>query len=192
MSHTPADALVLVAVINNPRDLEIARVLGWYRVPLKTAPRVVQVDYLAFYQTANFGKHKWCIEYTAAVRGHELVTRADLLNEAADHPRAKDLYYKIQLGPLQPLQEPIRAENWKRITFFYTLGEQLNNARTISDLVIDSAARKHLWQALRDRAAQSGVYDAAAEPDFDIDPELFGLLLAAAGKKSGQQESDDP
>ena len=43
----PTD-LVLVAVLNNKRDLEIARVLGWYRIPLKTAPKTVGVDWLAF------------------------------------------------------------------------------------------------------------------------------------------------
>ena len=48
-------SLVLVAVMNDPRDLEIARLLGWYRIPLRTAPKVVYVDYLAFYQTGAFG-----------------------------------------------------------------------------------------------------------------------------------------
>jgi hypothetical protein len=44
-------SLILVAVLNNPRDLEIARLLGWYRIPLRSAPKVIAVDYLAFYQT---------------------------------------------------------------------------------------------------------------------------------------------
>ena len=39
----PPSALILVAVINNPRDLEIARLLGWYRIPLRTAPRVIEL-----------------------------------------------------------------------------------------------------------------------------------------------------
>ena len=47
-------ALVLVAFIPTPRDLEIARVLGWYRIPLRSAPKVIAVDYLAFYQPASF------------------------------------------------------------------------------------------------------------------------------------------
>jgi hypothetical protein len=42
---------VLVAVVNNRRDLEIARLLGWYRIPVRSAPKAVGVDYLAFYQT---------------------------------------------------------------------------------------------------------------------------------------------
>src|SRR5687767_5476131 len=73
----PSD-LVLVAILKDKRDLEIARVLGWYRIPLKNAPKTVAVDYLAFYQTAKFGDEKWSINYMAPVRGHELTTRAQL------------------------------------------------------------------------------------------------------------------
>jgi len=51
-------SLVLVAVIKNPRDMEIARLLGWYRIPLRTTPKVIAVDYLAFYQTGAFGDEK--------------------------------------------------------------------------------------------------------------------------------------
>ena len=112
-------------MVNNPRDLEIARLLGWYRIPLRTAPKVVAVDYLAFYQTGAFGDEKWRIQYFAPVRGHELTTRAELLKTELDHPRAKEEYYKIQLGPLESLPKPILAETWRRITFLYTTGEYL-------------------------------------------------------------------
>lgn len=63
------NALILVAFMPSPRDLEVARVLGWYRIPLRTAPKVVAVDYLAFYQPASFGARKWLIERVAPVRG---------------------------------------------------------------------------------------------------------------------------
>lgn len=191
MIDIPAEALILVAVMNNPRDLEIARVLGWYRIPLKTAPKVVQVDYLAFYQTAGFGKRRWCIENIAPVRGHELVTRAELLKDADDHPRSRDLYYKLQLGPLKSLSEPIQAERWKRITFFYTLGEHLNRARTVSELVVESGERQFLWQALKERAQHSSPYNTDFEQDFDIDPALLGVLLAASHQPPEKSESSE-
>ena len=116
-------SLVLVAVVNDPRDLEIARLLGWYRIPLRTAPKVVAVDYLAFYQTGAFGQQRWRIQTIAPVRGHELATRAELLRDEPDHPRAREEYYKIQLGPLEQLEQPILAETWRRVTFLYTTGE---------------------------------------------------------------------
>ena len=92
----PLTSLILIAVLNNPRDLEIARVLGWYRIPLRTAPKVISVDYLAFYQTAAFGENKWRIQFFAPVKGHELTTRADLLKDELNHERAQQEYYKIQ------------------------------------------------------------------------------------------------
>ena len=63
MSLTPS-SLILVCLIPTPRDLEIARLLGWYRIPLRTAPKVVTVDYLAFYQPSAFGEHGGQIEFT--------------------------------------------------------------------------------------------------------------------------------
>ncbi len=137
------DDLVLVCLIPQPRDMEIARVLGWYRIPLKHAPKIVFTDCLAFYQPASFGKeHQWRIEYCAPVRGVELTKRRDLLREEKFHPKAEDEYYKISLGDLIPLEKPIPADNWKRITFFYTTGEQLLNAQTISDLIIDQEKKE--------------------------------------------------
>ena len=45
------ESLILVGFIPSPRDLEVARVLGWYRIPLRTAPKVISVDYLDQYIT---------------------------------------------------------------------------------------------------------------------------------------------
>ena len=119
----PASALVLVAIITTRRDLEIARVLGWYRIPLRRAPKVIAVDYLAFYQTAAFGTaERWKVNYAAEVKGHELATRRQLLKDEPDHPRASEEYYKVGLGPLFNLERPIAAPTWKRLTFLYTTG----------------------------------------------------------------------
>jgi hypothetical protein len=176
-------SLVLVGVVNNPRDLEIARLLGWYRIPLRTAPKVIAVDYLAFYQTGAFGEEKWRIQYIAPVRGHELTTRAELLKTEPDHPRAKEEYYKVQIGPLEKLPRPIMAETWRRITFLYTTGEYLLGANTVNDLVVQSDERQLLWQALRERVGQS--YGGPDLPDIDITDEALALLL---GIKEGKED----
>ncbi len=93
----PTD-LILVCLIPSLRDLEIARLLGWYRIPLRTAPKVVAVDYLAFYQASAFAERGGQIEFIAQVKGHELTTRGELLRDEKDHPRANEEYFKIQLG----------------------------------------------------------------------------------------------
>ena len=170
-------ALILVAIINDPRDLEIARVLGWYRIPLRSAPKVVAVDYLAFYQTAAFGDDKWRIQHVAPVRGHELTTRSELLQDEPDHPHATHEYYKIQLSPLVTLPEPIPADKWRRITFLYTTGEYLLRARSVNDLVVADDERSLLWQALRERASQTQAYHVDDSMNVDLEPEILAALL---------------
>jgi hypothetical protein len=179
-TYPPDSALILVAVIPEPRDLEIARVLGWYRIPLRRAPKVVDVDYLAFYQTAAYGEEdRWQISSVAAVRGVELTTRGELLRDEADHPRAREEYYKIQIGALQRLPQPILANAWRRVTFLYTTGEILRQARTINDLVVKNEDRSLLWQSLRERALSgSNPYSDELPADFE---DMDALLLAMLG-----------
>jgi hypothetical protein len=169
-------SLILVCLLPSPRDLEIARLLGWYRIPFRRAPKVVTVDNLAFYQPGSFGKEAGRIEWTAPVRGHELTTRAELLRYEPDHPRAGEEYYKIQLGPLERLPHPVVAEKWKRLTFLYTTGEYLLKAQTLNDLVVQSDERQLLWQSLRERATNDQSYKTEL-PEGEIPPEVLIALL---------------
>ncbi len=171
----PTD-LILVCLLPTPRDLEIARLLGWYRIPFRTAPKVVAVDYLAFYQPGSFGDLSGRVEWLAPVRGHELATRAELLRDEPDHPRAREEYFKIQLGALERLPHPILAEKWKRLTFLYTTGEYLLKAQTLNDLVVQSDERQLLWQSLRERAQNEQLYKTDL-PEADIPPEVLIALL---------------
>lgn len=197
MSLLLPTSLILVAVMNDPRDFEIARLLGWYRIPLRSAPKVIAVDFIAFYQTAAFGEHKWRIEHVAPVTGHELTTRAELLRDEPDHPHANQEYYKIQLGDLQVLPQPVLAGDWRRITFLYTTGEYLLNARTVSDLVVNNDERPLLWQALRERMAQSAAYripgqePADAMTELDLRPEVLAALFSLR-EEPGSYSPDQP
>ena len=66
--------------------------------PVAMAPKMVDVDYLVFYQTGKFPKgHGSVIETFAEVRGHELTTRSELIRNEPDHPRAREEYYKLNL-----------------------------------------------------------------------------------------------
>jgi hypothetical protein len=170
-------SLILVAVMNRPRDLEIARLLGWYRIPLRYAPKVVAVDFLAFYLTGAFGDERWTVPYAAPVLGHELTTRAELLKDEPDHPHSREEYYKIQIGPLIQLPHVIRAEKWRRVTFLYTTGEYLLHAETVNDLVVQTEERQMLWQALRERSNQAEAYNAEPQIDVEIDPAVVSVIL---------------
>jgi len=146
------DDLILVASVRTPRDLEIARVLGWYRIPVASAPKTLRVDWLAFYQPAAFGEERWSIRHVASVRGYELVSRDELLRDESDHPKAREPYFKVQLGPLRALEEPIRSSRWRRFTFLYTTGERFAQAGDLKDLrVPTSRTRDRLWRLLRKR-----------------------------------------
>lgn len=171
----PTD-LILVCLLPSPRDLEIARLLGWYRIPLRSAPKVVSVDYLAFYQPAAFRERGGQIEYVAQVNGHELTTRGELLKDESEHPRAKEEYFKIQLGGLEKLKEPVKTDKWKRLTFLYSTGEYLLNAKTLNDLVVEGEERNLLWKSLRERAVNEQLYKTDL-PEADIPPEVLAALL---------------
>ena len=189
MPLKPTD-LVLVCLLPSPRDLEIARLLGWYRIPLRTAPKVVAVDYLAFYQPSAFAERGGQLEYIAEVRGHELTTRGELLKDEADHPRAKEEYYKIQIGGLEKLKETIVADKWKRITFLYTTGEYLLKAKTLNDLVVDGDERQLLWHSLRERAENEQLYKTDL-PDVDIPPEVLMALLGIKEPEEPYEPKED-
>jgi hypothetical protein len=147
------------------------------------------VDYLAFYQPSTFGERGGQIEYVAPVNGHELTTRGELLKDEADHPRAKEEYYKIQLGGMEKLSQPIIADKWKRLTFLYTTGEYLLNAKLLNDLVVQNEERELLWKSLRERAEHEQTYQTDL-PAVDIPPEVLIALLGIK-EQPGEYLLDD-
>ncbi len=166
-----------------PRDIEIARLLGWYRILFCTAPKVVAVDYLAFYVPTGFGDCGWRIEYIDPARGHELSTRRGLVKDELNHPRANEEYFKIQIGGLEKLSNPIFADKWKHLTFLYSTGEYLLKAKTLNDLVVNDDARAVLWRLLRERAENEQLYRTDL-PEADIPPEVLIALLGIKEDKN--------
>jgi hypothetical protein len=131
---------VLVAVMNDRRDFDRARDEGWYRVPAKHAPPTApHSEYLAFYFTKAFGEERWAIHWYAPVRGHELARRRDLLPDEPNHPRADQVYYVLQLGPLERLEPPIISLRWRRITFIETTWDRFQMAQEINELYASGA-----------------------------------------------------
>jgi hypothetical protein len=131
---------VLVAYLPALADLRLIEEKGWYRIPLVAAPKGLYAEYFAFYLGSAFGPQKWAIHGYARRLGHELLTRRDLLPAEPDHPRADQLYYKVQLGPLQLLERPIISLHWRRVTFIHTTWDRLVTAVEINDLLLDGDA----------------------------------------------------
>jgi hypothetical protein len=145
-----ADEIVLVALMNKPRDLDVVRAEHWYRIPAKHAPaHITQAHYVAFYLTETFGDAKWSIREYAPIRGHELVRRRDLFPSEIDHPHADEAYYKLQLGSQITLPRPIVSRSGRRILFIWTTGQKFSRAVELNDLLGTSDADDALWNALK-------------------------------------------
>jgi hypothetical protein len=168
-----ADDAVLIVLMNNPRDLKIARDAHWYRIPLKHAPaQISRARYVAFYLTSAFRKDRWSIREYAPVLGHELTRRRDLFPDESDHPRAEDAYYKLQLGQMVALPRPITSRAGRRVVFMWATGAQFSRATEISDLIRDGGAGDALWSALKEQGIRAErlvtVRDARARYRVDF------------------------
>ena len=102
---------VLICVVNNPDDMRRIASEGWYRIPQRRAPRRVGADYLAFYQTGKFKgePESQTVTFFAPTTRYRLVTRAVLMPDETEHPRAEDFYFRIEIGALQRLASPVPA-----------------------------------------------------------------------------------
>jgi len=63
-----------------------------------------------------------------------MVARRDLIPSEADHPRAGNWYYALQLGPLEHKLPPIVSHRRRRVTFIVTSGDRFMQAVEINDL----------------------------------------------------------
>jgi hypothetical protein len=149
------DAPVLVVIVNNQADWRRLAEDGWYRIPVKRAPPAMAAAYLAFYQTRAFGDEGLQIRCFAPIRRYTIVTRRELLPEQAEHPRAGERYYRVELGPLQALERPIRSRRLRRISFIPTTLRRLIEADEINDLWLGDDAEALLWELFPNAALKA-------------------------------------
>ena len=182
---------VLVAIVNNMEDLRRAASDGWYRIPQRSAPRRVGADYLAFYQTSAFKAEAEAqtVTYYAPTRRYRLLTRRELLPAEADHPRAGDYYFRIELGPLQRLDVSIPAGAFRRVTFIHTTLDRLFTATTVTDLFYKEDPFETLWQALREHRLRPLKNRLLGEQPVDITLRARGGYLAinCSDERSAQE-----
>lgn len=161
---------VLVAVVNNADDLRRAAAEGWYRIPQRRAPRRVGADFLAFYQTGAFRDQDEAqtVTYYAPTRRYRLVTRRELLPEEAEHPRAGEYYYRIDIGPLHRLERPVPATTFRRVTFIHTTLDCLLTAGDVRELFREDDPFEQLWTALREHQLRPLKNRLAGDLPIDI------------------------
>lgn len=153
--HMFPEDRVLVGVINRKRDLAYAQDAHWYRIPQARLTQGVHAEYLAFFLSGAFKERNGGVHYYARRTGVELVHRRDLLPKQADHPRADDVYYKVQLGVLVEKAPPILNPAHRPISFIYTTWDRFVHARQINDLYSQADYFvDRLYHALRNRGIQ--------------------------------------
>lgn len=144
------EPVVLIAVLKDRRDLRLVRREHWYRIPVARAPKRA-FRWLAFYQTAAFGRNGGRIRYYAPVRDRGVALRRDLLPREAAHPRSDALYHRYALGPVRDLPVPVRNAGPRRVTFGFTTLGRLLRARDLLELFevapIESILRRALVRA---------------------------------------------
>jgi hypothetical protein len=99
------------------------------------------------------------------------VYRRDLFPEQGDHPRADQLYYKVQLGPLQNREAPIVSLRWRRITFIHTTWDRFKDAREINDLfIVGGQYVDRLYATLKERGiqAEKGYHVSEQDMEYEI------------------------
>jgi len=166
---------VLVAILNTPRDLEIIRKQGWYRIPVSSAQKWLRnrwpPKWVAFYQTKAFDSEAFAVRYYARVVGIRERLRSQLLPNEPNHPNSGDRYYQVFLAPLERLPEPIASRRWRRIVFISTTWRKFSTAKEINDLYDESPLEDLLWEQIKrvQLTAERQEFVTANRADYALD-----------------------
>jgi len=168
---------VLVAIMNNLLDFNLAQEKHWYRIPVRSTRRRLRERWpprwLAFYQTKVFGPERWAVNYYAPVRRIRVVRRRELLPDDPSHPRANEMYHKVEIGRLQRLPRPIVSRRWRRFVFIPTTWEKFISAVEINDLFDESPLEDRLWAEFKRHDV-----DAERQYFFQVKASLYALDFA--------------
>ena len=140
----------LVTLLKQRKDLMYLMDEGWYRIPVKSAPKALsRVKFLAFYQSRDFGDDSWRIQYYGRKARITQAKRIDLLPHEVGDRHRDTLYYRIEVKNLKRLAHPIPSKRERRILFVQTTLQKLLNATEINDLYHGSPLEDKLWEHLK-------------------------------------------
>ncbi|MBV7327585.1 hypothetical protein KFU94_04845 [Chloroflexi bacterium TSY] len=144
-------------------------------------------DFLAFYQTGAFKgePEAQTVSFYAPTRRYRLLTRAELVPEDVDHQRANEYYFRIEIGALQRLTQPIPAAKMRRVTFIHTTFDRLLKAQDVTELFYQEDPFDRLWSALREHKLRPLKNRIIGERPVDITLRARGGYL---GIRCGDEE----
>ncbi len=155
---------VLVAYVPTPKDFAIARLQGWYRIPVDHAPNMLRrgkLTHIAFYHPAAFGEERYTIRWYSPVTSLKVRRRVDILPQESLHPNAQKEYYVVGCAEMRELPSVIRSRRPRRPIFIPTTYRKLQTATDINHLFNDSPLENLLWQELNKA-------DIPTERQFDV------------------------
>ncbi|MDT8405514.1 endonuclease domain-containing protein [Sulfuriflexus sp.] len=192
-STSPANEQVLVAIMRDRLDFQIARVQHWYRIPVTSAHKWVgerwPPAWLAFYQTKIFGSEAYAVRYYSQVLHIHRKFRWQLFPEQPQDEKSQREYYQLMLSPLIQLPEPILSKRWRRITFIATTWDKFISAVEINDLSDESPLENRLWAEMKRLQIQ-----AERQEFVRADGQNFALdfaLYCARGKINVETDGDN-
>ena len=142
----------LIALWKDVKDYNIAMEQHWYRIPVTSAPMIVQdkrIKYIAFYQTSKFGADAFVVRWFARVKKIRIVHRQDLFVKEKKNPKTKKIYYKLEFDKLRELPKPIPSIRHRPIIFISTTHKKLKEAKEINDLFYESPIEERMWEAFK-------------------------------------------
>lgn len=170
---------VLVAILNNRMDFELASDRHWYRIPVASAAKWLKErwppEWLAFYQTKVFGAEAYAVNYYARVRDVRTARRWELIPEQPRDERGERLYHQIRIGPLQRLDAPILSRRRRRIVFIPTTWDKFTHASEINDLSDESPLEDALWAEFKRRRilAERQEFVRIKRTDYALDFAIY-------------------
>ncbi len=168
---------VLVAIMNNRRDFEIARDEHWYRIPQSSVEKWLSKcwppKWLALYQTKAFGSESHAVNYFAPVLEIANFRRCELFPDEGPKSDREKIYAKLSIGPLERLEEPIFSRRFRRIAFIPTTWDKFSGAYEINDLWDESPLEDRVWAAFK----RLDIY-AERQEFFKVDSEFVALDFA--------------
>ncbi len=181
LKNTTQRGQLLVAIMNDRRDMAIAREQGWYRIPVSSVEKRLKhrwpPRWLAFYQTKTFDTEKYSVRYYAKVLGIQKQYRWQLFPNEPEGKKTNKLYYQVLIGPLKALPQPIASLRWRRIVFIPTTWEKFVNATEINDLFDDSPLEDRLWTLFKQHRihAERQKHETVGAEDFFLDFAIYCL-----------------
>ena len=191
-------------MLKHEKDLPIAVHDKWYRIPVKSAPVIVRenkIKYLALYQGKRFKNAPSQIQWYGEVKKITVHKRIELLPEENYNPNANEDYYKIELGEVIKLPDPIRAIRPRRINFIITAYDRFIKAKELNEVFLESYIEEKVWDALKsegiDAERQYEIYynEKKKQKFFRLDFALFckdrNIDLECNGDKYHHEKKED-